>query len=144
MLLEVSMIVFPALGSALCWLIGALVVLHSYRRRRRFRKLAELAVTTGRVVRVSRNNDGGVYSVMEFEDRSGSLRTVICDLGQKRNVVGATATVAYDPSVPTGEALVRDQAENVTTGWIVGSIFMALGTVLLAVTILDALGVKPP
>lgn len=40
--------------------------------------------------------------------------------------------------------LVRNQAENLETDWIVGGIFMTLGAILLAVTVLDALGVKPP
>lgn len=124
--------------------IGGLVVLFAYRRRRRFKALARLGTATGRVVRVDRNSDGGTSSVMEYDDADGTTLMTFCDLGQKNNVVGRTATVAYDPTNPAGNALVKEEAENVTTGWIVGSIFMAIGAILIIIAVLDGLGVQPP
>lgn len=124
--------------------IGGLSVLFGYRRRRRFQALARLATATGRVVRVRRNSDGGTSSVVEYDDVDGTTLMTFCDLGQKNNVVGRTATVAYDPTNPAGNPLVKEEAENVTTGWIVGSVFLVIGAVLLTIAVLDGLGVQPP
>lgn len=123
---------------------GVVVVAFSYGQRRRYGELAKLATTTGKVVRVSRNNDRGGGAIIEYQDLEGTTLSNYCALPRKLEVVGAEVTVAYDPVNPAGRVLVKERAEDVKTGWIVGAIFMGIGAIMLAITILDTLGGSPP
>ncbi|MCA9605386.1 MAG: DUF3592 domain-containing protein [Myxococcales bacterium] len=133
-----------AFGAAalLVQLVGVLSIAHAYRRRHRYRGLARLATAPGKIVRVGRHSDGGAASsTIEYRDADGTELSLVCGLPQKASVEGATVTVAFDPADPSGTAMVRELAEDVRSGWWVGGVFLAIGTVALVFALLDLFGV---
>lgn len=115
-----------------------------YWRRSRYHALAKLATSPGTITNVTRSSDGKGASMIAYRNADGIEVVTTASLPGKRSVEGATVTVAFNPTDPNGRTVVQEAAEDLTTPWIVGGVFVLLGLVMSAVVALDLARVAAP